>query len=139
MVQPEDSSIVLFDCYEGTYGQTLRIDIQSAQGLNAFIQVLLGFFLEEERGGISLRESLERTMFVPPLADVRLKKHDREQVRFERDGEGELVIEWCEPPEGWEDALELCRSLTEVQAEHGRHQYLTRSERCATVELAVME
>jgi hypothetical protein len=138
-VGPNDSSAILIDFYDGTYGPTVRVDIQSASSLLALIHELQSILQQKEGGGISRRESLSRTKFAPPMADMRLVMGTKETVELRRAEDGLIIVEWTEPIEGWEDAIELCRSLTDVKAGNGRHQYLTRSEGCTIVELAMME
>jgi hypothetical protein len=133
----DDGTAVLADYYDGAYGKTLRIDIQSDRSLLTFVESI-GELCTCDKKEISFK-SRDRMVLVPPLQDVRFSVAKIEDISSAKSEHG-LVIEWSNPPTGWEEVVELLRPLLESDYQStGRHQYLTPPTAHILVELSFRE
>jgi hypothetical protein len=133
----DDGTAILLDCYDGAYGKTLRIDIQSVESLRALVKLFEG--LREGTVGESSLRGLGQAVLVPPLADVRLLRSEVGSIDVTKAGEETLIV-WNQPLSGWANAVGLLQPLVEcAQARKGAHQYLTQPGQSPLVEVAVME
>lgn len=134
----DDGTAILIERYEGAYGDTIRIDIQSMKSLKAYENFLLDLCasIEDKR---SLR-TLENSIFIPPLKDIILIKSESSNIRTIHSAEETGIVTWSQPLPHWEDTIALVRGLN--QSNHdplGGHQYLTGSGQGLLVELAFKE
>jgi hypothetical protein len=133
----DDGRAILLDCYDGAYGETLRIDIQSVESLRVLMQLLEGL----RAGTVSEAslKSLKQAFLVPPLADVKLLTSQVASIGITKAGEGTLIA-WNAPLSGWANAVGLLQPLVDYgQARKGAHQYLTQPGQFPIVEVAIME
>jgi hypothetical protein len=136
-IQQDDGRPILLDYYDGAYGKTLRIDLQSLESLGAF-SLSLDAFYKGTASEASLR-SIGEVVLVPPLVDVRLVRSGSESISASEAATG-TVIGWSNDKDGWETVIELLGPLT-VSGRKGKsgHQYLTRPGASILVELALFE
>jgi len=133
----DDGKPILFDYYDGAYGKTLRIDVQSPESMEGFSRFLEGL----SNGAISQTSvrSIEQAVLVPPLLDVRLVRSGNEGIMAKGEAKG-TVIEWNNQQNGWQRIIGLLGPLVAYgrQGKSG-HQYLTAPDASILVELALLE
>lgn len=129
---------ILIARYSGSYGDTVRIDLQTLESLSRFADLLRTFCFgtEIEKSVSGLRESV----FEAPLADLTFCKSRPTAITSTRvEGKGTVIV-WNQPPDAWKETLGLVEGLEQaaLQGKSG-HQYLTESERGILVEMAFKE
>ena len=136
-IHQDNGRPILLDYYDGAYGKTLRIDVQSSESLEAFSLFLDGF-CKGAPSEASFR-SIEQVVLAPPLVDVRLVRSGSESIGANEAARG-TVIEWSNHQQGWERIMGLLVPLAVFGREcKSGHQYLTSPDASILVELALLE
>lgn len=137
LIPQDDGRPILLDYYDGAYGKTLRIDVQSRESLEAFTR-FLEHFQEGAAGDVKL-SGIEEAVLVPPLLDVRLLKSEGEAIKAD-EALQQTVIEWSNDQHGWKRVIGLLEPFARLAREGGAgHQYLTQPKANILVELAFRE
>lgn len=136
----EKRDIILLDYYDGAYGPTLRIDVQSTPSLlrikDVFIQLA---------GSKELTINFTEIPFVKVIGLDQLilkrvvsDKDQEKKLKFVKNNPGEIVFCWVMAASGWELCVDLIHGI--LDSNHPGHQYLTEEGiDDALVELAFME
>lgn len=132
--------------YEGAYGATLRIDVQSIEDLSE-IKTLIGRLASGEATHLLIEDLLSIAM-EPPVQGLTLRTvagprviNQRGKVNRVAAADGTLTFEWQQTSSEWEDTEGLVDGLLEVgRRGESAHQYLTDdSVGDVLIELALKE
>lgn len=132
------NSIVL-DYYEGTYGPTIRIDVQSVEAL-AKIRDFIQQLSESTISSIDLAEAegINAAGFSRVIFEVSVGHKTEEKLLLCKNGSEGIIINWAMFPASWERVHDLVNGLLECGC--SAHQYLTKEGvDDAIIELAFME
>jgi len=135
----KDKSTIVLDYYEGAYGPTIRIDVQSVGALvkiKDFIQQLA----ESRISSINLTEAegIKAAGFSKIIFEVSLDNKAEEKLLLRKNGSEGIIINWAMFPASWERVHGLVSGLLECGCP--AHQYLTKEGvDNVIVELAFME
>lgn len=116
---------IVIDYYQGAYGPTIRIDIQTMENLvkvkNIFRQLAE---LKKETIDLARVESVNATglkqlilKVVPPNQEIEKK------LKLEEGSAGNIAFSWTMPSTGWRRCAGLIDGL--IESGHPGHQYLT--------------
>jgi hypothetical protein len=135
---PQSHGHILLVLYDGSYGRTLRIDLQSARHAAFVEDVLIRLAKEDIRevelpGAEEMRlEGLRKLKLTLPGVGSNPSSDSIEEDRASG------VVSWIAPASSWERCHELSAALSSSSGPG--HQYLTREgEDSILVELAYLE
>ncbi len=120
-----NSDVILISYYEGAYGPTIRIDIQSNQSLSRLMKIFLDLSrLRMQEFAISTMASANLTNFDSfILCTARNNKLASNRVHLIQKSSHNLTVYWYNTTDGWRDCADLLDGLI-INQEPG-HQYLT--------------
>jgi hypothetical protein len=137
----ENKNIILLDYYEGAYGPTIRIDVQSIDTLNKVKDLFLNLSKLTVHTTIDFIELPSvKAYSINQLLMKRTPDNQEPKKKLELvpDRSGDIVFCWAVSSDGWQ----LCADLVDgmLDANCPGHQYLTQEGvDDAIVELAFME
>lgn len=130
---------IVLDYYEGAYGPTIRIDVQSVDALTK-IRDFIHQLAESTISSIDLteEEGVKATGFSRIILAVSDDHKTEEKLLLLKNGSEGIIINWAMFPASWGRVHGLVNGLFECG--YSAHQYLTKEGvDDAIVELAFME
>jgi hypothetical protein len=135
-----DNSIIVVDYYQGAYGPTIRIDIQTRENLvklkDIFLQLAKS---KKETTDLVTLKSVNATGLKQLILKVISSNQEREKkLKLEEGSTGNVAFSWSMSSAGWQRCAGLMDGL--LEPDRPGHQYLTEEDiDDALVEVAFKE